>query len=1200
MDNTDDNYISLFNQSTVLVADNDTIKSNINNQLYINQVNNTLIKNTLPYILLATDISNSTIQTKLTNDYIIDATINQSKILNLVSDLTNITNLFSNYYTKNLTYSKTQVDNLLSNYVTIANFLTTLTSTLSNYYLKTESDNLYYNKTYIDTLIALYYTKVQIDNLIALYYTKTQSDNLYYNKLYIDSFFYNKTYIDNLITSYYTKTQSDNLYYNKTYIDNLIALYYTKTQSDNKYALITTLSNYVTNSSLTTTLSNYVLTTTLSNYVTNSSLSSTLSNYVLTTYLNANYYNISSVNSLLNNKLDTSTYNTDQTNLALKFFSPLSNGNLRKSYFEYADLTSTKYIFFSQNGSNQYQTINFINDGSLLASKLETTFYDKAVYCYDNFVDSSTGVLSLASLNTPGSVGTYYLKSVKSALLTINSWELTSALTPSFTLPYSIISSQSGYGSGDTCAFKIIQQTNRTTSTGAGFTVSHADNVSLYTAQFGYNSSGRFPTTSPSYIQYQNPYGYCYSTNDFYIFCKSTTNNNISVRLQCTSNPDRIYFWCITDFNNYSILNAGALTVTNLYPNSNNASFIKVNSDLQITGIIKCDTIQAYSATNVIYFNNQINLNNNVITNASNMSITNIFPNTTNQASIVIQGILECISTIKCDTLQAYSASNLITFNNDCTYTNKNLANMNNIFVSNINANTTNNTEIKFNNTLNVNNNLIKNYKLDNQTFDKTTSGGIYQKLTTANTYAEWGFSSISGAFSQFGMQEPTTQPSTTSTRITYLSLGNDFLIKNSSLTYTKYTFSTTQTTIDNFNAIVKIDNLVSSTSANPINMGAFKMIANIDMNNYTLLNYAISLTGSNSIPVNVGSLNFLKKTDTTGSSVKIYGMNTSSFLIENFNGECAGIGFNGGTGTGAGSSSDYVTIYSAGDNGSILSLADEDVTDSRVAYISNVGAYVVVSSKTRKHSIKEKNNNNVLERILKLNVKSYGYKYEFNNDDSEKKKQRMINKSKKQQLGLILEELYDIFPNACSFYDNELMNDLIDDQNIKNENVTFKNKPKIEDVDNISNMGINYNNILLYLIIAFQDYVKSNKNINNNDLIIKNNIYINDKLDEFDVRLKNTESNNLRPDEIYRIKNIINSQDSVYKCINDDINNVKLQNDILRDKQIDHFETNTLINNSLKDEIKELKNEIAILKDDNTKFKLALKMVMDKLNKKV
>ena len=70
------------------------------------------------------------------------------------------------------------------------------------------------------------------------------------------------------------------------------------------------------------------------------------------------------------------------------------------------------------NGVNQYQDINFINDGSLLASKLETSFYDNALYCYNNFVDSGTGALSLASLNTPSSNGIYYLKANKTALLT--------------------------------------------------------------------------------------------------------------------------------------------------------------------------------------------------------------------------------------------------------------------------------------------------------------------------------------------------------------------------------------------------------------------------------------------------------------------------------------------------------------------------------------------------------------------------------------------------------------------------------------------------------------------------------------------------------------------------------------------------------------------------------------------------------------
>jgi hypothetical protein len=225
--------------------------------------------------------------------------------------------------------------------------------------------------------------------------------------------------------------------------------------------------------------------------------------------------------------------------------------------------------------------------------------------------------------------------------------------------------------------------------------------------------------------------------------------------------------------------------------------------------------------------------------------------------------------------------------------------------------------------------------------------------------------------------------------RNAYITSDQDFYIgTTASILYVKYFYSTTQCTIDNFNALVKIDNLVASNSfGNPINVGAIKMAGNIDMNNFTLLNYAISLTGSNSIPVNVGSLNFLKKNDTTGSSIKIYGMSTSSFLIENLNGESAGIGINGGTGTGSGASSDYVTIFTAGDNGSICSFQDEDNSDTRLAYVSTAGVLVAVSTRTRKHSIKEKNNNNILDRLLKIKIKSYGYKYEFNENDNDKKK---------------------------------------------------------------------------------------------------------------------------------------------------------------------------------------------------------------------
>jgi len=65
----------------------------------------------------------------------------------------------------------------------------------------------------------------------------------------------------------------------------------------------------------------------------------------------------------------------------------------------------------------------------------------------------------------------------------------------------------------------------------------------------------------------------------------------------------------------------------------------------------------------------------------------------------------------------------------------------------------------------------------------------------------------------------------------------------------------------------------------------------------------------------------------------------------------------------------------------------DEDGNNSRVSYVNSAGAYIQISTKERKHSIKDKNNNNILSRLMKLKVKSYGLKYEFNENDSDKKK---------------------------------------------------------------------------------------------------------------------------------------------------------------------------------------------------------------------
>jgi hypothetical protein len=68
------------------------------------------------------------------------------------------------------------------------------------------------------------------------------------------------------------------------------------------------------------------------------------------------------------------------------------------------------------------------------------------------------------------------------------------------------------------------------------------------------------------------------------------------------------------------------------------------------------------------------------------------------------------------------------------------------------------------------------------------------------------------------------------------------------------------------------------------------------------------------------------------------------------------------------------------------MSFIDEDVGTSRFGGINGSAAIFTGSSRLRKHSIKEKNNNNVLDRIMKLKVCSYGIKYNFNGDDNDKK----------------------------------------------------------------------------------------------------------------------------------------------------------------------------------------------------------------------
>ncbi len=108
-----------------------------------------------------------------------------------------------------------------------------------------------------------------------------------------------------------------------------------------------------------------------------------------------------------------------------------------------------------------------------------------------------------------------------------------------------------------------------------------------------------------------------------------------------------------------------------------------------------------------------------------------------------------------------------------------------------------------------------------------------------------------------------------------------------------------------------------------------------------------------------------------------------------------------------------------------------------------------------------------MLDRFLRLSVKSYGYKQEKRKNSSKLREARIEKKANKMHIGLILEELFEVFPNCIPDYYNSLF------QNKGSK----KNLNLKEEIKDISNSGINYNVLLCYFIMAFQEYAKKTNN---------------------------------------------------------------------------------------------------------------------------
>ena len=192
-----------------------------------------------------------------------------------------------------------------------------------------------------------------------------------------------------------------------------------------------------------------------------------------------------------------------------------------------------------------------------------------------------------------------------------------------------------------------------------------------------------------------------------------------------------------------------------------------------------------------------------------------------------------------------------------------------------------------------------------------------------------------------------------------------------------------------------------------------------------------------------------------------------NSLLLDNYHGfdGNSGIAFNGS----------YIQlIQNFNDLGVIFSDSDYDTSSSYQSYIGANGQLYVSSSKEKKYSIREKRNNSYLDRVRKLKVYSYALKCEINSKDEKDAKDRKYYKNKQLHVGLLSEEVKDLFDNCVDIYKSIA----VDTDNEKDfVKITKKHDPSIPEDEYIKQKeekrdiyAINYNALMCYLILAIQE----------------------------------------------------------------------------------------------------------------------------------
>lgn len=234
----------------------------------------------------------------------------------------------------------------------------------------------------------------------------------------------------------------------------------------------------------------------------------------------------------------------------------------------------------------------------------------------------------------------------------------------------------------------------------------------------------------------------------------------------------------------------------------------------------------------------------------------------------------------------------------------------------------------------------------------------------------------------------------------------------------------------------------------------------------------------SNSATLKFGT-NFTKRIDIAGNSAKttFYDGSTQCYIHPNSNylnlrtantynsvfstlfesnagGETSSLVMNG----------DYMQFINPLDTlGFIFTDEDNSTMTSYVAYINGSGQFIS-SSKEQKHSLQRKEHKDYLDRLNQLNVYSYGLRYDILEDDSPQKKERKARKANELQVGLIAEEVLELFDNATNVYKQ------LDETQQTNHT-------------HMPSLAINYNKLLCYTILAIQELTNRVAFLEKNDV---------------------------------------------------------------------------------------------------------------------